>query len=80
MIMWISCIISDMEIVIIFLITPHNLQSNLASLICVLCFIKLENKSDVNLVNGKRAIDIPAKIEDLDFVVQPLQNTFTGPV
>ena len=43
----------------------------MASLICVLCFIKLENKSDVNLVKGKRAIDISAEIEDLDFVVQP---------
>ncbi len=51
----------------------------MASLICVLCFAILEKRSDINLVKGKRSIDIAAEIEDLDFVVQPVSNHICRP-
>ena len=51
----------------------------MASLICVLCFSVLEKKSDVNLVKGKRSIDIAAEIEDFDFVVQPVSKHICRP-
>ena len=35
----------------------------MASIICVLCFVNLERKPDINLVSGKRIIDIAAEIE-----------------
>ena len=43
-------------------------------LICVMCFTKLEKKSDINLVRGKRAVDIAAEIEDLNFVLHPVSR------
>ena len=43
-------------------------------LICVMCFTALEKKSDINLVRGKRAVDIAAEIEDLNFVVHPVKG------
>ena len=36
-----------------------------------MCFTKLEKKSDINLVRGKRAVDIAVGIDDLNFVVHP---------
>ena len=41
----------------------------MASLICMLCFAKLEKKCNINLVNGKRAVNIATELQDLNFVV-----------
>ena len=51
----------------------------MASLICVLCFAKLEKKYDINLVNGRRAVDIAAELDDLSFVVQPVSIVICRP-
>lgn len=51
----------------------------MASLICVLCFSILKKKCDINLVKGKRSIDIAAEIEDFDFVVQPVSKHICRP-
>ncbi len=41
----------------------------MASLICVLCFAILEKRLDINL----------AKVEDFDFVFQPVSNHICRP-
>ena len=48
-------------------------------LIYVMCFTKLEKKSDINLVRGKRAVDIAAEIGDLNFVVHPVSRHICRP-
>ena len=42
------------------------------SLECILCFIKIQKKGDVNLVQKKRDFDASAEIKSLHFVVRPI--------
>ena len=47
---------------------PYEL--NLATLECILCPTIIQKKGDVNLVHGKRDIDVGYEIGNLSFVVQ----------
>lgn len=46
----------------------------MATLECILCSTIIRKKGDVNLVYGKREIDVPLELENLSFVVQPLSK------
>ena len=46
----------------------------MASLECILCFIRIQKKGDINLVQGKRDFDVLAEIKSLHFVVRPIST------